>query len=497
MIPVSYPASLSRRTANLARFVYADLSTTDPISEAQATSADDKSIDTRVELKEMLHLGWPIVLTQLFIMLTGTIDTLMAGRYSSVDLAGVSLGGMFMWPAFLFLTGFTMALTPIISQLRGADRFQDIGHQIRQGLWICAFTSTALVIWMVNAGQIYSVIGVDPEAARIADEYLTAAAFGVPPIIFYVALRNICEGLGRPRPPMVIAGGIIPVNAVLNYGFIYGKFGLPELGGVGCGYATAIIFWIQLGLMLLVCRRDFFREIGAFKAFEWLHWQTVRSILWIGVPIGVTIFVEMAVFSVVGLMITRLGVADVAANAIAGNINWATYVIPAAIGHAASIRVGFHVGATNYLAARSASAIIYKFSIIYALVIGVVLIAARYMLVGLFTTDTEVLEIAATLLIFIAVYQLFDDTNAVAIGALRGYKDTRFPMVFGLVGYWLFALPLGYALAEGMILPGVAPGVYGYWAALTAGLGVVATAMAIRLWLLSGDDGKISKLAAT
>ncbi len=436
-----------------------------------------------------------MILTQLFIMLTGLIDTAMAGHYSSVDLAGVSLGGMMLWPVFMLLTGTTMALTPISSQLRGAQRMKDVGHQIRQGLWICVATSSLLMLVLLNVSPIYAAVGVDPEAGRVAAEYLSAVAWGAPAIVFYVALRHVSEGLGKTVPPMLIAGAMLPLNAFLNYAFIYGNFGFPELGGVGCGYATAIVFWVELGLMMLVLRMPYFRQTRLFEHFQWPHFATILSILRVGVPIGLTVFLEMAVFSVVGLLIARIGVAEVAANSVAGNINWATYVIPMSLGAAASIRVGFHVGARDYYAARATAATVWKFSIGYALVVSVVLIALRYHLISIFTTDPAVVEIAAVLLIFIAIYQLVDDSQAVTIGALRGYKDTQMPMYAGLLGYWFVAVPLGYALAEGLLLPGLAPGVYGYWTGLTVGLSLVAVAVGLRLWKTSSDHDKISRLA--
>ena len=464
---------------------------------SETTTATQSNFDFKVELKAILSLGWPIVLTQLFIMLTGTIDTAMAGHYSSTDLAGVSIGGMIMWPIFMLLTGLTMALTPIIAQLRGAGRQHEIGHQIRQGLWVCVGTALVLVFAMSLGGQLYDLFELDPVATEIAKQYLQAAAWGAPPIVFYVALRHAFEGLGKPIPPMIIAGSMIPVNALLNYTLIYGKFGFPELGGVGCGVATAIVFWLQLTIMLIVCRRSFFANLDVFKKFERPDFSAIKSILIIGTPIGFTIFLEMAVFSVIGVLIARIGVAEVAANSIAGNLNWATYVIPAALGNAASIRVGFHVGARDLSAARSTSATVYKFSLLYALAMSLFLVIARYHLIAIFTTDPVVVDIAATLVLFIAVYQLVDDSNAVTVGALRGYKDTRIPMVFGLVGFWFIAVPLGYLLAEGLILPGLAPGVYGYWAAMTVGLSIVAIAMGIRLWHISGNARKIIRLAET
>ena len=275
-----------------------------------------------------------------------------------------------------------------------------------------------------------------------------------------------------------------------------GKFGFPELGGVGCGYATAIVFWVELGLMMIVIRLPYFRQTDAFTKFEWPQLASLRNIIKVGAPIGFTVFLEMAVFSVVGMLIALEGVVEVAANSIAGNINWATYVIPMSLGAAASIRVGFHVGSNDLTAARTTAITVYKFSIAYALVVSLLLIFSRYILVSIFTTDPAVVDIAATLLIFIAVYQLVDDSQAVTIGALRGYKDTQMPMYTSLVGYWFIAVPLGYCLSQGIIAPGLAPGVYGYWTGLTVGLCVVAIAVGIRLWRTSNDPHRIRQLSA-
>jgi len=465
------------------------------ISEVKRRTESD--FDSKAELRSVLSLGWPIVLTQLFIMLTGTIDAALAGHYSSIDLAGVSLGGMVIWPIFMLLTGLTMAMTPIIAQLRGAKKDHEIAHQIRQGLWICVVTSTLLVLALMNADRVFEWVEVDPQATRIAKEYLAAAAWGGPAVVFYVTLRFVFEGLGQTRPPMWIAGAMIPTNGLLNYVFVYGKFGFPELGGVGCGYATAIIFWLELIIMLFVCRMPVFADLGAFRNFEWPRFDSVRSILIIGIPIGLTIFFEMAVFSVVGMLIARIGVVEVAANSIAGNLSWATYVIPAALGNAASIRVGYHVGSRDFKAARATSVAVYKFSFVYAVTASILLILARYYLIAIFTTDTDVVELTATLVLFIAVFQLMDDSNAVAVGALRGYKDTRVPLYVGLVGFWVIAVPLGYLLAEGIFFPGLAPGIYGYWTALTLGLTIVAIIMALRLRHISGNDEKILRFAQT
>lgn len=445
-------------------------------------------------IRPVITLGWPMILTQLFIMGTGFVDTVVAGRYSATDLAAVSLASNVLWPSFMLLTGITMALSPITSQLRGAGKTPEVGYQVRQGLWLCLGSATLLITILLNAELLFSRTGIEPEVARIASEYLQAVSWGIPPVILYVALRHTSEGLGVTRPPMLIAGSVLPLNALLNYAFVYGNWGAPELGGVGCGWATAIVFWVELGLMMVVVRMRHFRATGLFAAFDAPNLSVMTDILKLGAPIGIAIFLEMAMFAVVSFLIAALGVIPMAAHSIAGNLNWLTYVIPMGMGAAASIRIGFLVGSKDLLAARITAGAVLKFAAVYALVVSVLLVVFRIGLVQIYTTDVQVIEMAATLLILIAVYQLVDDTQAVMIGSLRGYKDTTMPMVFSLVGYWVLALPLGYGLATG-VFTSEALGVYGYWLGITAGLAMVALMVATRLHALSANPEKISRMS--
>ncbi len=445
-------------------------------------------------IRPVITLGWPMILTQLFIMGTGFVDTVMAGRYSATDLAAVSLAGNVLWPCFMLLTGITMALSPITSQLRGAGKVSAVGFQVRQGLWLCLGSAAILVTILLNAHLLFQRVDIEAEVARIASDYLEAVSWGIPPIILYVALRHTSEGLSVTRPPMLIAGSVLPLNALLNYAFVYGNWGAPELGGVGCGWATAVVFWVEFALMMIVVRLRHFTATGLFSAFDGPNLSAMADILKLGVPIGIAIFLEMAMFAVVSFLIAALGVVPMAAHSIAGNLNWLTYVIPMGIGAAASIRIGFLVGSNDLLAARVTAKAVFKFATVYALVVSVLLIVFRVGLVKIYTTDAQVIEMAASLLILIAVYQLLDDTQAVMIGSLRGYKDTTMPMLISLVGYWVLALPLGYGLATGAF-SNEALGVYGYWLGITAGLGVVAVMVAVRLRALSGNAEKIYRMS--
>lgn len=429
------------------------------------------------------------MMTQIFIMAMGFLDTAMAGHYASVDLAGVALGGNILWPVFMLMCGLNMALTPMSAQLVGEGRIEAVGPLVRQGLWLALIASAITISILFQGHYIFSLFNVDAEAAEIGIRYLEAVAWGIPAVMAYVTLRYVCEGLGHTLEPMIIVGTTLVLNGVLNYVLIYGKFGFPELGGEGCGWATAISMWFELLLILGLLSRPWFRETELLSHFEWLHIDNLVSILKVGLPIGITIFLEMAVFSMIGFLVGSLGVTALAAHSIAGNINWATFVIPMSLGSAISIRVGLFVGARDFAHARNIARMSFQLSLSYAVLASLVLISGRHFLPTFYSSDPAVLQVAASLLIIVAVYQLVDCTQATMIGALRGYKDTRVPAIYSFIGYWVIALPLGAALGFGYL--GEPMGVYGFWSGLGLGLFIVAVLAGWRLYVTSGDEGRI------
>lgn len=422
-----------------------------------------------------------MMLTQLFIMATGFLDTLMAGRYGTIDLAGVTLANNLMWPAFFLLTGMTMAITPVVAQLRGRGDLLEGGVMVRQALWLTAVAAACLVLVLRSGPALYArVAGLDSAAVAVASEYLCAVSWGVPAVVLYVSLRQVCEGLGKTLPPMLIAGAVVPVNGVLNYAWINGLWGFPELGGAGCGYATAVVFWLELLLMLYFVRQPFFRELQTFVRFSAPDPVRLAELLRVGVPIGLMVFMEVAVFSLLSVAVGRLGTTDLGAHSIVGNINWLTYVLPMGLGGAAGIRVGFFVGADQPAAARASGRTAMWMALGYGIVVSALLVVGRGWLISIYTSDPSVTQLAMGLILFVAVYQILDDMNAVATGSLRGYKDTRMPMIYGLIGFWVVAAPLAVAFGEGLLgFPEL--GVYGYWLGLTVGICGVATANVLRL----------------
>jgi len=445
------------------------------------------------ELNVLLRLSSPMIATQFFIMGMGFVDTAMSGQYSSLDLAGVAMGGVILWPLFMLFAGVLTALTPMVSQHVGGGRRLAVGALIQQGIWVAMIFGVILFLLVRISEPLLILFDVAPEAVSIAMAYLKAASWGCPAVMLYVTLRYACEGLGQTLLPMLIAGTTLPINAGLNYVLIYGLFGAPELGGEGCGWATAITMWFELGVMLLVIRRPWLRNTGLFERVLKPKLATIKSILQVGLPIGMTMFLEMTVFSLVSLLVGSIGIAAIGANTIGGNLNWFVFVIPMALGSAASIRVGYHVGAKDYALAAKVARLSVLISATYAFLASLVLVLGREVLPRIYTSDPAVLALTAEVLLIVAAYQFFDCTQATMIGALRGYKDTQYPMIISIIGYWLIALPVGTILGWGLL--GWNLGVLGFWIGLGCGVGFVALFAVVRLYRTSRDVDRISQFS--
>ena len=450
---------------------------------------------TLAEFRTLGVLAVPIIITQLAQMGMGVADAIMAGRVSATDLAGITLGGNLYWPLMLLMSGIVMAVTPSVSQLHGAGRIGAAGAVVRQALWIAVCGGGALVVLLQNVEPAYRWVGVDERAIPIAVAYLSAASLGLPAMLGYVALRCLCEGMSWTRPAMLIGLSMLAIKVPLNWLFIYGNpgLGIPAMGGVGCGWATAIVMASSLVAMCTVVAVSRARASGVFSTFSRPKPTEIGRLLKLGLPIGLALFVEVAFFSAATLLIGRLGVEIVAAHQVAFSIVGVSFMIPLALGMAATIRVGFNVGADNPSGARRSAWVATSTTLVWGVTIATVMLIWRRNFVALYTTETDVIELAAGLLLLGALFQAFDCSQATVMGALRGYKDTRAPMFIALVGYWLVGLPVGATLCFGVLgIRGI--GVHGFWWGLVAGLAVVAGALLARLALISGDPARVANL---
>ncbi|GAL34725.1 MATE family of MDR efflux pumps [Vibrio maritimus] len=428
----------------------------------------------------LMNLSVPIILTQLATQAMGFVDTTMAGQVSAADLAAIALGASLWIPVLLLLRGVIMALTPVVAFHRGARDFDSISIEFFQMVWLALTSSALLIAYLVSAKPILEWIGVASEIIPIASDYAYALAFGVPGIALFYTLNGFCEGMNNTKAPMIISVIGLLVNIPVNYVLIYGKFGFPEMGAVGCGWATSLVYWLMSALLYSYIRgHHHFKTIIRFSDAK-PRLAEIFNLLKLGLPIGMNIAVCGSIFAVIALLIGRIGAENVAAAQIALNISSMTYVIPMSISFGITIRVGHALGAKDDVGAVERS----KIGIVVAAMLSLCSVAMFLLfpdwIIRLYTTDPAVSATAATLLVFTAMYQFSDALQTSANGALRGYKDTKVPMILAIASYWGLALPLGVVLGlTDHIVP--AMGEKGFWVGILSGLTVAAILMLLRL----------------
>ncbi len=442
------------------------------------------------ELRELLVLAGPILGAQLATTGMSFVDTSMAGQYSSVDLAAVAVGSSIWIPVMLLIRGTLMAITPTVAQLFGGGNTEKIATPVRQGMWIALSLSLLAIVLLQNTDALMSWLDVERQVAKRAQEYLEALSWGIPAICLYQVLCCYSEGMGKTKPAMVFSFAALFLNIPVNYVLIYGKMGFPELGGVGCGYATAVCYWLMLGLMagyIHFSRQH--KKLGLFKSFDRPDMSTIVQNLKLGVPIGLSIFFEASIFSAVALVIGKLGAVTVAGHQIALNFSSLAFMIPLSLAMGLTIRVGQSLGAGDTDTARFTSYAGIATTLLTATASAAVMWFYPGWIAAIYTKDPAVTALAAELLIFAALFQYADGIQVAANGALRGYKDTRVPMIMILIACWGIALPLGYTLGMTHLIT-EPMGPHGLWIGLIIALSLAAVFLTLRLKKISADPDK-------
>ncbi|MDT3710047.1 MAG: MATE family efflux transporter [Pseudomonadaceae bacterium] len=444
-------------------------------------SSESRAGRVRTELRTLFALALPMMIAQLANTAMGFVDTVMAGRVSAHDLAAVALGNSIWVPVFLFLTGVILATTPNVAQRFGAGRHGDIGPLVRQALWMGGGLGSMCAVLMWNAEPMLHWMNVEAALIDPSMGYLRAVACGFPAIGLYQVLRCYSDGLGHSRPSMVVGVLGLLLNIPLNYIFIYGKLGAPALGGVGCGVATSLVMLFMLLAMLFWVRRAApYRPSQLFAHFEWPRWPVLSPLLAVGLPIGIAVFAEASIFSVIALLIGALGATVVAGHQIALNFTSLIFMIPLSLGMAVTVRVGQALGRSAPRDARFAAGVGVGTGLVYACFSATAMLLFAVPIARIYTPDPAVIAVASGLFFYAALFQFSDVVQVTAAGALRGYQDTRMTMIFTLFAYWGIGLPIGYVLGlTDHFGPASGPG--GLWQGLIAGLSCAAVLLSIRL----------------
>lgn len=437
------------------------------------------------EARQLLALAIPVILAQIAQTAMGFVDTVMAGGYSATDMAAVAIGTSIWLPAILFGHGLLLALTPVIAQMNGSGRRDRIGIQVRQGFWLAGLVSVLIMLVLWNAGYIiHAMHNIDPQLADKAVGYLRALLWGAPGYLFFQVARNQCEGLAKTKPGMVMGFLGLMLNIPINYIFIYGHFGMPELGGVGCGVATASVYWVMFGCMLYFIKHArSMRDIRPQPGFSGPDTALLKRLVQLGLPIALALFFEVTLFAVVALLVSPLGIVDVAGHQIALNFSSLMFVLPMSLSAAVTIRVGFRLGEGSTLNAQTAARTGLGVGVCMAIITAIFTITLREPIAMLYNKDPAVVTLAAHLMLLAAIYQISDSIQVIGSGVLRGYKDTRAIFYITFVAYWVLGLPCGYTLAlTDLVVPRMGPA--GFWIGFIIGLTSAAIMMMLRMrWL--------------
>jgi MATE family multidrug resistance protein len=437
---------------------------------------------TLIEWKTLAILGGPILIAQIAQMANGVIDTVMAGHASAEDLAGVGIGSSLWMPLFLFFMGMLGALQPIISGYNGARTREKIMPATWQGIYIAGAGSIIMILLLTNVHPVLEGLKLEANTARITQGYLNAFAWGIPALLLMTALRGLTDGLGHTRVIMAFSVLSTLINLPLNYMFIYGKLGLPAMGGIGCGWATSVSNGVAaIALLVYLSRSRLYKQFHLIADWAKPNAALIRYVLSIGMPIGFTIFVEASMFSVIALFLAPLGPIVVAGHQIALNVVSLLFMLPLSIGMALTLRVSFLIGAGASDTARLISRSSLVLAAATALAFAILLFVFSQGISALYTSDADVQAVTVRLLMFAAIFQVADVIQVTCISALRGYKDTGIPMLIMLFSFWGVGLPLGYALTfTDLLAP--AMGAAGFWVGLTGGLASASVLLGWRLF---------------
>jgi multidrug resistance protein, MATE family len=431
----------------------------------------------REDIPALLKLAGPLLVGQLAVIAFGVLDTAMTARYSADDLAALAMASAIYISVYVGLTGVVSALAPIAGQLFGAKRYDEIGEEVRQAIWLAVLLSLfgALVLW--NADLILDISQVSPEIHAKASLYMHILVLGLPASMIMRVLVALHNAVSRPTVITIVQLIGLAAKFPLNYLFIYGAFGIEGMGGPGCAVATVIINWLWLLITLwIVIAGRFYKPFALFTRFSKPNLHRIGVMLRLGMPIGFSYLIEVTSFTFMSLFIARLGTEALAGHQIVANIGTVIYMVPLSISIATMTLVSQSIGANQQSKAEQIGWSSVFFTTTACAVIGLTAWFFRTELLNLYDPPEEVKQFAIPLFLFIAFYQIFDALQVSAAFILRAYRIAFWPMLIYALSLWGVGLGGGYMLGFNITgnVPLALQGASGFWAANSISLGVAA-----------------------
>lgn len=424
--------------------------------------------------RRLLHHAWPVLIAQLLSMGMMVADTVIAGRYGTVDLAAIAVGSGLYISVVMLLVGVLQAVAPTVAHHVGAGRTHEIAHSLQQGFWLALMLAVPGTLLLAFPEFLLTLAKVPPEVAEKAGDYLAATAVGLPAVLLYRTFYAFNNAVGRPRALMVISLIATSTHVPLAWALVNGQLWLAPLGALGCGISTATVSWLGLSCgAIYLLRNPGYRPYRLFSDWQPPRAREIGTLLRLGIPMGFSTFIEITSFTLIALFVARLGAEAVAGHRVVANLAALIYMLPLAMSIACLVLVGQAAGARDWARARATVRVSMILTAATSTLIGLILWLVREPVIGLSSGDPAVRAVALGLVVFICVYQLFDSVQTVASHALRGYKVTLVPMLLHTLCFWGIGLGLGYWLSFLAPWRIKAPTVAGFWEA-----GVLATVLA-------------------
>lgn len=437
------------------------------------------------ETRATASLAGPLILTNVAQSAINATDVVLLGWLGARELAASAIGINLYLAFLIFGMGLVMAASPIMAKQLGGRRHsvREVRRTVRQALW--AAVTISVPIWLIlwNAEPILRLLGQDPTLSAQAAEFVRPLMFGLLPALFYLVLRAFVAALEQPAWALVISVAGVVMNAVVNYGLIFGAFGLPALGLFGAGLGSTITQTAMfLGMVLVVMLHPRFRRYRLFGRFWRADWPRYAAIWRLGLPIALILSLEVTLFIAAVFLMGLIGAASIAAHAIAIQIASLTFMVPLGLSQAVTVRVGLAYGRGDPAGITRAGWTAFAMGVAFMSAMAGVIFAIPEALAGLFldgalAENRGVIPLAVSFLYVAAVFQVVDGAQSVGAGMLRGLQDTTVPMIFAGFGYWIVGMGTAVWLGFGLGWEGI-----GIWIGLAAGLAIVSVLMLAR-WL--------------
>jgi MATE family multidrug resistance protein len=455
-------------------------------------SADEGESPWHTELRSTLALAWPLILANLTQQVIQATDVLLMGRLGATQLAAATLALNLTFTFNLLMLGLVIASSPMMATALGqrSNAVRDVRRTFRAGLWLIVAMLPPYWVILWHVGDLMRLFGESADLARQGQTFLRAYMWCTAPWLLFQLLRNFVSALERPRVVLWLSLGGIALNALLSWSLIFGHFGLPALGLVGGGTGSTLTWLIMCGALVAVALSD--RQFRRFHLLgKWWRFdgQRTMSMVRLGWPIGLTMALEMGVFALAAYFMGWIGAPAVAAHAVALQLAALTFMVPLGLGQSATVRVGLALGRCDEAGITRAGWTAWVLGVAFMGAMALVMWSIPRQLVTLFLSDVPanaaVIALAVSFLRVAAAFQLVDGAQVIGAGMLRGLHDTRWPLLFALVGYWVVGLGIGSWLAFAQDWKGV-----GIWVGLASGLAAVAALMLVR-WIMRDRLGLI------